>query len=119
MANLQSHYTLPGAFFFNDTTTTEIYTLSLHDALPICHARIVTHADEVTPQATTSPWPGTYTPADLQSAYTLPGASAGAGQTIAIVDAYDNPNAEADLAAYRSQFGLPPCTCRPIADPPG
>src|ERR1044072_5080065 len=25
------------AFFFNDTATTEIYTLSLHDALPICH----------------------------------------------------------------------------------
>src|SRR5205823_12678987 len=24
------------AFFFNDTATTEIYTLSLHDALPIC-----------------------------------------------------------------------------------
>ena len=23
-------------FFFNDTATTEIYTLSLHDALPIC-----------------------------------------------------------------------------------
>src|SRR2546429_7001371 len=27
-------------FFFNDTATTEIYTLSLHDALPISHARI-------------------------------------------------------------------------------
>src|SRR5438105_12204685 len=26
----------PSFFFFNDTTTTEIYTLSLHDALPIC-----------------------------------------------------------------------------------
>src|SRR5688572_32032689 len=26
-------------FFFNDTATTEIYTLSLHDALPICHHR--------------------------------------------------------------------------------
>src|SRR6266498_1105900 len=26
-------------FFFNDTATTEIYTLSLHDALPICLAR--------------------------------------------------------------------------------
>src|SRR5258705_9792870 len=26
-------------FFFNDTATTEIYTLSLHDALPICVAR--------------------------------------------------------------------------------
>src|SRR3954449_13635109 len=27
-------------FFFNDTATTEIYTLSLHDALPICHTLI-------------------------------------------------------------------------------
>src|SRR2546430_5302825 len=27
-------------FFFNDTATTEIYTLSLHDALPICFALI-------------------------------------------------------------------------------
>src|SRR2546426_4373118 len=29
-------YTLFFIFFFNDTATTEIYTLSLHDALPIC-----------------------------------------------------------------------------------
>ena len=30
-------------FFFNDTATTEIYTLSLHDALPICEVmRILT-----------------------------------------------------------------------------
>src|SRR3712207_7135523 len=28
-------------FFFNDTATTEIYTLSLHDALPICRHRVV------------------------------------------------------------------------------
>src|SRR5256885_6114500 len=35
-------------FFFNDTATTEIYTLSLHDALPICHARIfIEPVDEV------------------------------------------------------------------------
>src|SRR3712207_9046092 len=27
-------------FFFNDTATTEIYTLSLHDALPICDPRV-------------------------------------------------------------------------------
>src|SRR5256885_8676500 len=27
---------MPALFFFNDTATTEIYTLSLHDALPIC-----------------------------------------------------------------------------------
>src|SRR5260370_1213175 len=30
-----------GAFFFNDTATTEIYTLSLHDALPISDAGVV------------------------------------------------------------------------------
>src|SRR3712207_8773032 len=32
-------YTTPLFFFFNDTATTEIYTLSLHDALPICERR--------------------------------------------------------------------------------
>ena len=30
-------------FFFNDTATTEIYTLSLHDALPICTADRLEH----------------------------------------------------------------------------
>src|SRR5438477_3744788 len=30
------HLLFPSSFFFNDTATTEIYTLSLHDALPIC-----------------------------------------------------------------------------------
>src|SRR4030067_3655930 len=30
-------------FFFNDTATTEIYTLSLHDALPICAVMEVSH----------------------------------------------------------------------------
>ncbi|MFI9380293.1 S8 family serine peptidase [Kutzneria sp. NPDC052558] len=53
--------------------------------------------------------PTGFGPADLRSAYKLP-STGGAGQTIAIVDAYDNPNAEADLAAYRQQFGLPACT---------
>ena len=32
------------------------------------------------------------------------------GQTVAIVDAYDDPNAASDLAAYRTQYGLPACT---------
>ena len=53
---------------------------------------------------------GAYDPAYLQSAYNAPSATNGAGQTVAIVDAYDAPNAEADLAVYRSTFGLPPCT---------
>ncbi|WP_327070424.1 S53 family peptidase [Kitasatospora sp. NBC_01250] len=51
-------------------------------------------------------------PTDIQSAYNLTSAAAsnGAGETVAIVDAQDDPNAESDLAAYRSQFGLPACT---------
>jgi hypothetical protein len=53
--------------------------------------------------------PSGYGPADLQSAYNLP-ANGGAGQTVAIVDAYDDPTAEADLAVYRQQYGLSPCT---------
>jgi hypothetical protein len=50
-----------------------------------------------------------YGPASLQSAYKLPSATAGAGQTIAVVDAYDDPDAQSDLATYRSDWGLPPC----------
>src|SRR5262249_45414806 len=49
-----------------------------------------------------------YGPGDLGDAYALP-ADGGAGQTVAIVDAFDDPSAEADLAVYRSQFGLPTC----------
>src|SRR2546430_8235229 len=36
MVLLMSRPTFSFFFFFNDTATTEIYTLSLHDALPIC-----------------------------------------------------------------------------------
>jgi subtilase family serine protease len=49
-------------------------------------------------------------PADLQSAYALPSSTAGSGKTVAIVDAYDDPSAEADLGVYRSYYGLSACT---------
>ena len=58
----------------------------------------------VAPNAT----PSGYGPSSLISAYKLP--SGGTGQTVGIVDAMDDPNAESDLATYRSQFGLPACT---------
>jgi len=60
--------------------------------------------------AAAAPQPGT--PAYLQQAYDLAylAQAAGAGATVAIVDAYDAPSAEADLATYRSVFALPPCT---------
>jgi subtilase family serine protease len=54
--------------------------------------------------------PSGYGPATLQAAYALPSSSAGSGQTVAIVDAYNDPNAAADLAVYRSQYGLSACT---------
>src|SRR2546430_11769059 len=36
-------------FFFNDTATTEIYTLSLHDALPICRRLVDRGAHDLRP----------------------------------------------------------------------
>ena len=53
---------------------------------------------------------GGYSPEDLRKAYNLPSATAGSGQTVAIVDAYDDPHAETDLSAYRSHYGLAACT---------
>jgi subtilase family serine protease len=49
-------------------------------------------------------------PAQLQQAYKLPSMTAGTGQTVGIVDAYSDPTAAKDLAQYRKQLGLPPCT---------
>lgn len=48
------------------------------------------------------------TAADLRSAYKAP--AKGAHTTVAIIIAFDNPNAEKDLAVYRKTMGLPPCT---------
>ncbi len=54
--------------------------------------------------------PSGLTPGNIQDAYNLPSISTGYGQTVAIIDAYDDPHAESDLTAYRSIFGLRPCT---------
>jgi subtilase family serine protease len=62
---------------------------------------------DAAPAATT---PSGLSPAKLQAAYKLPSSTAGSGRTIAIVDAYDDPNAAADLTTYRSYYGLPACT---------
>jgi carboxypeptidase family protein/Kelch motif protein len=62
----------------------------------------------ISPQAA-GDTPSGYGPGDIRAAYNLP-ATGGDGMTVAIVDAFDDPTAEADLAAWRSQYGLPPCT---------
>jgi subtilase family serine protease len=69
-----------------------------------CHAKVVTDG-KGQPLATAGPTG--LNPADIQAAYKLSGGLAG---TVAIVDAYDLPTAEADLNTYRRQFGLGDCT---------
>lgn len=68
-----------------------------HGAVPLGH------------ENTTSSTPPGYGPAQLAAAYNL-NAGGGSGQTVALVESGDYPTAEADLAVYRSQYGLPPCT---------
>ena len=72
-----------------------------------CFGEVVAPTGDKGPAA--SGGPSGLGPADIQSAYALTGLHAN-GRTVAVVDAYDDPKAEADLAVYRSQYGLPPCT---------
>ncbi len=53
---------------------------------------------------------GGLTPADLASAYSFSPSASGSGQTVAIVDAFDDPRIEKDLATFDSNYGLPSCT---------
>lgn len=80
----------------------------------------------VTPATTSNPIPG-FTPAQIRHAYgfdqlTIGNNSVpadGAGQTIAIVDAYDDPTIKADLATFDNQFGIAPPTSFNIVDQQG
>jgi subtilase family serine protease len=64
-----------------------------------------------TPNVATIGPNGGLTPGDLWAAYHVTtGATAGAGQTVAIVDAFNDPNIAADLATFSTQYGLAACT---------
>ena len=71
-----------------------------------CYSRVITNRTG-TPLAQSIP--SGYGPADFHGAYNLPTTSANP-QTIAIVDAYDDPTIEGDLAHYSETYGLPGCT---------
>jgi subtilase family serine protease len=51
---------------------------------------------------------GGYSPEDLRSAYKIP-KTGGAGQTVAVIDPFRYPGAQADLATYRSHYDLGAC----------
>ncbi|MBI3648962.1 MAG: peptidase S8 [Actinobacteria bacterium] len=71
-----------------------------------CHSLLVTDG-RGNPLATTLP--GGYGPAQFHGAYALPATtSASSSQTIAIVDAFDDPTVKKDLDTYDSTFGLSP-----------
>jgi hypothetical protein len=53
--------------------------------------------------------PGGWGAPAIESAYHLP-TGLGAGQTVALVDAYSTPHLARDLGVYRREYGLPPCT---------
>ncbi len=73
-----------------------------------CFAVVRTALDHQIKADPNAPPPTALGPADIQAAYNLP--ATGQGQTVAVVDAFGNSHAEADLAVFRAEFGLPPCT---------
>lgn len=89
-----------GLFFFTHGRVVAAPAASEHFAHTYYHVR---------PDASSSPTG--LSPATIKSVYNFTTSStAGAGKTIAIVDAYDDPSAESDLGVFSSQYGLPACT---------
>jgi subtilase family serine protease len=75
------------------------------------HYLINTVGATTTAGVPSNPPTSAFTPSQIRHAYGFDQmVNQGAGQTIGIVDAYDDPNAEADLGVFSAQFGLPACT---------
>ncbi|MEO6885728.1 MAG: S8 family serine peptidase [Jatrophihabitantaceae bacterium] len=72
-----------------------------------CFGEAVAHAGQRGPAVSSTPTGNG--PTQIRAAYGLTGLH-GNGRTVAIIDAYDNPKAESDLATYRATYGLPACT---------
>jgi hypothetical protein len=72
-----------------------------------CLGRVIRPASQSGPQIMAGPTG--LGPSQIQSAYKLSGLNA-SGRTVAVVDAYDDPNAASDLNTYRQAYGLPACT---------
>jgi subtilase family serine protease len=77
-----------------------------------CHAHVISDGKGNAVERAAAPHvtPSGYGAATLAAAYNIDTSQGSASTVIAIVDAYGYPNAESDLAVYRSTMGLPPCT---------
>jgi hypothetical protein len=92
-------------------------------ALQVAHPMFALTPDS-TPDAGSGP-NGGYTPSQITAAYGFSSISfngktaTGAGETIAIVDAYNDPNISSDLGTFDSEFGLPTPTLRVVNETGG
>ncbi|MEO5686038.1 MAG: peptidase S53 [Burkholderiaceae bacterium] len=106
-----------------DLSTTRLTPDVLAQHIATLHQRARVESTTGTQPAATAITAAVYTPAQIRAAYGLPvlpalgatlsatdAAAFGAGQTIYIVDAFDHPNAFADLDKFNTKFGLPGCT---------
>jgi hypothetical protein len=69
----------------------------------------VTHHTQLSLGPDAAPTGDGYGAPSLQSAYDLPSSTNGSGETVAVVDAYNDPDIVSDLATYRSDWSLPAC----------
>jgi subtilase family serine protease len=83
---------------------------SANPRIAACMALIRTDVRAASPQEPASTASDVaYSPSQLESAYNLPSSTAGVGESVAVVDAYNDPDAVANVAKYRSYYGLPAC----------
>src|SRR6476469_3162017 len=88
-------------------TRVDVELLESRQLLSAAVDPVVTPNLTVTSLATKSAFTG-YTPAQIKKAYGFNSISGdGTGQTIAIVDAFNDPNIASDLKAFSAKFGLP------------
>ncbi|HET8527269.1 MAG TPA: S53 family peptidase [Gaiellaceae bacterium] len=81
-----------------------------------CHALVVTDAHG-NPDAQSSPYG--LSPSQIESAYNWSSIGSGAGKTIAIVDAYNDPTVASDLQVFSQQYGIPCNGCLTVVNQSG
>src|SRR5437867_10382792 len=91
-------------------------TLAVNEAFASKDPRTISTHPPIHIKKSGSPSPVGFSPVQIGHAYGFDllscygTSSCGTGQTIAIVDAFDDPNIESDLATFSAQYGLPSCT---------
>jgi hypothetical protein len=113
-ATVTSHYTPPAGITAPcAATTSSAVSCAVLTGKPAKSAAKTTAGKPAVSAASTTTITG-FTPTELQAAYeaqgSFTGSAAGSGETVAVVTAYDDPDAASDLATYRSEYGLEACT---------